>query len=73
MQASTARRSPIAINPQPLLFGAPGESSCGWFASSEALRTGLAIRELSDGELLALWLDCRSGNGSGNGEPALAN
>ena len=64
--------STIAINPQPLLFGGRGESSCGWFSSSQELRDGLAVRELSDGELFALWHQLRGSAGSGPGAGVLA-
>ena len=71
MHASTAS-STIAINPQPLIFGGRGESSCGWFSSSQELRDGLAVRELSDGELFALWQQLRGGAGGGQGMGMLA-
>lgn len=64
MQAQAHRSSSTAaidLAATSLLFGAIGEKACGWFDSSLELRRGLQVSELSDRELMALWLQLKGG------------
>lgn len=49
MQAVLNHTRPTPATPAP----------CGWFDSSQELRQGLVVHELSDLELLALWTELK--------------
>lgn len=63
-RSSSTTTAAIDLAATSLLFGASGEKTCGWFDSSQALREGLQVRELSDRELMALWQQLKGATGA---------